>query len=259
MTVRDILVHVDTTPACDARLQFAGHLARRFNAYLIGAYVHPPPSLAPEVIDYKERAVAAQSLFEALLEHYDLRGEWHIAVGPAAPLLARKASAADVVVVGQNDPDNPSELKAPEDVVLICGRPAIVLPFGGRFDPINGHVVVAWRNSREARRAVQDALPFMAISKGVTVVSVNPDPEEGDERAAGLLRHLRRHGYDAKSEVIRKKDVRPADAVLSRAAELAADLIVMGAYGHTRLRDMILGSTTQDMLRDMTMPVLMAH
>jgi len=249
MSVKDILVHVDTSLPSDSRLWLADQLASRFNAYLIGVGVdEDAPCLA-----------AAKEKFTKLLQRDGLQGEWHMAMGGGAGYVARWARDADLVILGQPDPAHPTGLDAPEDVILACGRPALVIPYSGRLGRTGEYVLIAWNGSREATRAAHDALPLMAISKSVTVFSVNPDDEKDEAPGDDLIRHFARHGVDATSETLRTEELSPAEAVLSRAADVGADLIVMGAYSHSRLRETVLGGMTRDILKHMTVPVLMAH
>lgn len=244
MSISDILVHVDTSPACRMRLWLATELARRFKAYLIAVG--------------SDEAALAEERFMIMLSEEDLRGEWQTAVGLVASYVARQARAIDLVVLGQRDPDRSGDLDAPEDVILACGRPVLVVPYAGEFDRVGEQALVGWDASREATRAVHDALPFLAMSKATTLLTVDPD-EDAREPSEDLVRHLARHGVRAAAEARESGDRAVADVLLSWAGALGCDLIVMGAYGHSRLRETILGGVTRDMLRRMTLPVLMTH
>ena len=272
MSLKDILVHVDTTQAGEARLEFAVRLARRVGACLSGVFVLPPPDppiVAPEVgpvvIDFtatlaalEREAHLAEEKFKATLKRDGVHGEWHRERGPAATMVSRRARAADLVILGQVDPDHPSGLDTPEDVVLSCGRPVLLVPYAGRFERVGETVLAAWNGSREATRALHDALPLMTVaSSSVTVLSVNPGPDSAPDE--GLVQHLERHGLKANKEVDVVDEIDVADDILSRAADLGADLIAMGAYSHSRLRELILGGTTRAILEHMTVPVLMSR
>jgi nucleotide-binding universal stress UspA family protein len=153
-------------------------------------------------------------------------------------------------------------LDAPEDVILACSRPVLVVPYAGRrLDRIGENVVVAWNGSREAGRAAQDALPLLAMSDAVTILLVDPEEDADIEVAEDLVAHLARHGVRAKTQVIRYQLATSlvADTLLAQIARLDADLLIMGAYGHSRLREMMLGRVTRDILRNMNVPVLMSH
>jgi len=120
-------------------------------------------------------------------------------------------------------------------------------------------VLVAWDGSREAARAIADAMPLLERAVHVTVLAVNPGPDLGDEPCADITLHLARHNVPAEAAHMVSEDLDTADALLSRAADLSVDLIVMGAYGRRRLRDLVMGSVTGHLLRHMTVPVLMSH
>src|SRR5882762_8607299 len=248
MSISDILVYADPSPASGEHLDLAFRLAHRFGAYLIGVV--------------PEDATALGDRFAKMLRQEALQGDWQMAIGLAASWVTRRAQAADLVVLGQRVPDHSTGLDAPEDVILACSRPVLVVPFAGRrLDRIGENVLVAWNGSREAGRAVQDALPLLAMSGAVTVLLVDPEEDADIEAAEDLVAHLARHGLRAKTQVIRRDLVTLAisDTILTQVAELDADLLVMGAYSHSRLREIVLGGVTRDILRDMNVPELMAH
>ncbi len=248
MSISDILVYADPSPASGERLELAFRLAHRFGAYLIGVV--------------PEDAAAVGDRFAKMLRQEALQGEWQMAIGLAASWVTRRAKAADLVILGQRIPDYSTGLDAPEDVILACSRPVFVVPYATRrLDRIGENVLVAWNGSREAGRAVQDALPLLAMSGAVTVLLVDPEEDADIEAAEDLVAHLARHGLRAKTQVIRHQLATSlvADTLLAQIARLDADLLIMGAYGHSRLREMILGGVTRDILRNMNVPVLMSH
>jgi nucleotide-binding universal stress UspA family protein len=249
MTVADILVYADPTAASAERLDLALRLAHRLEAYLIGVV--------------PEDAAAVGERFEKMLSNEALLGEWHMAIGLTEPFVTRWAHCTDLVILGQRIPDHDTGLYRPEDVILSCSRPVLVVPYAGRRpDRLGEHVLVAWNGSRQAGRAVEEALPLMNASSAVTVLLVDPDDELADvELAQDLVAHLGRHGLNARTQVIRRDLATSAvsNTILTQVAELDADLLVMGAYSHSRFREIILGGVTRDILRDMNVPVLMAH
>jgi nucleotide-binding universal stress UspA family protein len=244
--IKDILVHVDTTPACRARVWLAVRLARRFDAYLLGVGT--------------QEGGAAEERFAAMLTEHEVQGEWRTITGLIEPSIAGLACSVDLVIIGQPDPDRLLvELATPEDVILACGRPVLVVPYNGAFDHLGERVLVAWNGSREATQAAHDALPLMAMAQAVTVLRVDPETEEDKELSAELVRHLVRHGLPATAALTKRHNLALFDLVMTRAIDADSDLIVMGAYGRSRWREMILGGMTRDMLNKMSLPVLMAH
>jgi nucleotide-binding universal stress UspA family protein len=146
--------------------------------------------------------------------------------------------------------------------VLEVGRPVLVVPSVGQFPTLGQRVLVAWNASREATRAVHDALPLLRRSRRTQVVVINPQGGaggHGDIPGADIGLHLSRHGVNAVCERISADDVETGALLLSRAADEGADLIVMGAYGHSRLSELVLGGATRHILRHMTVPVLLSH
>ena len=240
MSITDIVVYADPPPASGERLDLAFRLAHRFGAYLIGVV--------------PEDATALGDRFATMLRQEALQGDWQMAIGLAASWVTRRAQAADLVILGQHVPDHSTGLDAPEDVILACSRPVLVVPYAGRrLDRIGENVLIAWNGSREASRAVQDALPFMSASSAVTVLVVDPDDELADvELAQDLVAHLVRHGLNARTQVVRHDlaTLAVSDTILTQAAELDADLLVMGAYSHSRFREIILGGVTREILRE---------
>ena len=248
MAISDILVYADPTASSAERLDIAFRLAHRFEAYLIGVV--------------PEDAAMVGERFEKMLLQEAILGEWHMAIGLTEPFVTRWAHCADLVILGQRIPDHDTGLYRPEDVILSCSRPVLVVPYAGRRpDRLGDNVLVAWNGSREAGRAVQEALPLMSASSVVTVLLVDPEEDADIDLAEDLVAHLERHGLHARTQVIRHDlgTIAVSDTILTQVAELDADLLVMGAYSHSRFREIILGGVTRDILRDMNVPVLMAH
>jgi len=145
-------------------------------------------------------------------------------------------------------------------LALGVGRPVLIVPRYGTFETVGERVLVAWNGSREATRAVHDALPLLKLASSVTVLSIDPEHDTGDRiPGADIALHLARHGVAAEGMSTVGLDISVGDLLLSRAADLGADLIVMGAYGHSRVRELVLGGATRHILQHMTVPVLMSH
>lgn len=277
MTYQDILVHVDDSEAMAGRLAAALELAERFGAHLTGVYVDPGIALpalmdvpiAPTLIDdleaeHQQRCEDAEQQFRETTSRSAVSSEWRLAKGELADTLSRHARYADLVVLGQEGGDDQKMVVGglPDTVVLTCGRPALVLPYIGVKTPPGKNVIVAWNGSREAARAVNDALPLLKQADKVEVMCINA--EEGEEEGADLpgadvCLHLARHGVKAEAQSTVASDIDAGDLLLARVVDHGADLIVMGAYGHARWREVVLGGVTRHLLAQMTVPVLMSH
>jgi nucleotide-binding universal stress UspA family protein len=276
MPLKDLLVIVDNTKAAARRIDYAAALADKHDAHLTGLYVKSPPQVPayveaafpPDVRRLQHRmldelADKAKHVFDEGMQragHGD-RSEWRVAHGDAEIAAEILVRYSDLIIAGQTDPDEDDRLGTinPGDLVLGCGRPVLLVPYAYRLQHANERMLVAWDGSREAARAVADAMPLLERASHVTVLAVNPGPELGDEPCADITLHLARHNVQAEAAHVESHDLDTADALLSRAADLSVDLIVMGAYGRRRLRDLVMGSVTGHMLKHMTVPVVMSH
>ena len=279
MAYKDLLVHVDDTRSCAARLQAAVDLAAAHEAHLTGVYIiaHPSPAVfatdhvPPEVLGSmqqraRERAEAALARFAEVAGRNQISFETRIdrvLYTEVVDALATNARYADLAIVGQADPDDPEGPRyLPEGVTLGSGRPSLVIPYIGPAPTLGQRVTVAWNAGREAARAVNDALPILTRAQAVDVVTVNPSEapfRHGEEPGADIALHLARHGVKVEVQRIDTRDLDVANAILSHFADRGSDLLVMGAYGHSRLRELVLGGVTRTILHDMTVPVFMAH
>lgn len=279
MAFKTILVYCDTAPTNDKRVEAAAELARSAGAHLIGLFLRSnvvlpaylEAGISPDLITLqeqrgKELAAKAKASFEAICNRVGVSSEWRDAQGDVYELASMNARYADVVVMGQfdsklADPDVVPDL--PETVALRAGRPVLILPYIGFKGPLmGGHVMVAWNAGREATRAVNDALPFLQAAKAVTVLAVNPKAGargHGEDPGADIALFLARHNVKVTSSFTVSDDADPGDVILSRMADLDINLLVMGAYGHSRLREMVIGGVTKKILSSMTAPVLMSH
>jgi nucleotide-binding universal stress UspA family protein len=274
MALKDLLVCLDPHPSVDARIKLAVALAQRDGAHLVGLHIVPPGPMpayyTPETVEISRslRKKAADSFkrtvgrrFNDTLRREGLQGELRIEEGEVAEDATLHARYADLAVLGQPDPDRELDSAVPPDhVVLYSGRPVLVVPYIGYSGTVGEHVIVAWNAGREAARAVNDALPLLAHAKVVRVLAINPERAgtHGEEVGADVALHLARHGVKADVSVL-ASEIGEADMLLSQAADFGADLIVMGAYGHSRARELILGGMTRHLLHHMTVPVFMSH
>jgi nucleotide-binding universal stress UspA family protein len=278
MSYKDILVYVDNTPAAQARVAAAATIASSFGAHLTGLCVpyrpHMPPMIEARLGEHliklqedvlEEWTEAAKNAFDKATANSGLALEWRVVEGEPEEILCLHGRYADLIVIGQHDPSIASENPNPnlaDHLTMAAGRPVMVIPHSGRFASIGKQVMVAWNASRESARAVSDALPFLKAAKQVRILAVNPHcglNGHGEAPGADIALHLARHGVKATAECLAAEDISAADLLLARAADEDIDLIVMGCYGRSRLREMVMGGATRHMLAHMTLPVLMAH
>ena len=278
MGFKTILVFVDGGKHAADILAVAFGLAKRAKAHVIGMHVRPrfqPPA-------FTDGSYVMDNLFQAHEENVkgdEARAaaafkkaagrtravEWRVVEGFADEELAHAARYADLVVVGQADPDMPaagvpSDLA--EQIALHTERPVLVVPHVGVAKPPGKTVLLAWNGSREASRAATAALPLLADADKVVVLSVdgkNAKAGDGQDHDEDLAKWLSRHGVKARvqHDVAAGGDI--GSVILSRAADHDADLIVMGVYGHSRVREMVLGGVSRTLLSSMTAPLLIAH
>ncbi len=278
MSFGTILLHLNGGERDGANLDYAVMLATQHRAHLvalrtiapfyptIGAFGDAAVGVIAELQErYRasERAGAAKTrqTAERLCGSADVKLEWREEEDFADDIVPIHARYADVAIVGQPErskiePNHSPEL--PANVVMGAGRPVIVVPYAGRFDKPPQHVLIAWSGTREATRAVHDALPILKRAAKVSVLSINP--KDGKHLpGADIAAHLARHGCKAEAARTVSSDISVADVMLSDASDIGADFIVMGAYGHSRLREWALGGATRDVLGTMTVPVLLSH
>ncbi len=286
MALKDLLVCIDPTTAGNARLKLAFNLARANRAHLAGAYplpesqpgrvgatgfgVVPPAGMvgtAEEAVNRDaEVAETAKQRFKDELRRAGIDGEWHILPDGDSAALIELAKSVDLTITGQRSPSSRSDGAArfrPEDIVIAAGRPVLVVPYAGTFEAVGRRILVAWDGTREANRALNDALPLLlADAEAVTVIFVGAHEKDLEQHQAALeriVRHLQRHGIKATFEETLRGDMTISDILLSRAADLAADLMVMGGYHHSQLREALIGGVSRELLAHMTVPVLMSH
>jgi len=283
MAYKDLLVVLDEDPRSRERIVIAAALAERFGAHLVGLYVkvgREPPGRFDHFNGYtpvfralyrdieeniRAQAEATRLVFEDIVGRQSLSAEWRSTSGYPAEEVAVHGRYADLIILGQLDPDDPwSPLlhPYPEEVALLAGRPILLVPYAGAFEQIGRRVLVGWDASREATRALNDAMPLLATASSVTVITVDAEPSRdshGEVPGADIALHLARHGVTAQVEQTVSAGIGIGDTLLSRASDLEADLLVMGAYGHSRVRELLLGGATRTVLASTTLPVLMSH
>ncbi|TDF67236.1 universal stress protein [Cupriavidus sp. L7L] len=280
MDYATIMVHLDASRHVHQRLHLATQLALEFNAALVGllAAGNPDPKAIRYFADgdrylasYKEwhRQIedCGRQAFEGATKGTGITTEWRAPECATVSSVQADVHLADLLILGQRDSADAeafAEDHFVESVVLHCGRPVLLVPYAGRFSSVGKNILVAWNGSREAARAIRDALPLLLRADHVHIVSylrpgILRDPWLSPVEHA--VQWLARHGVQATHEepVLNGGGDDAGKLLLSLAADRDADLIVMGAYGHARLREIVLGGMTRTLLESMTVPVLMSH
>lgn len=280
VSYKTLLVHLDNSASCAGRVAAALDLAARFDAHLVGLAVTVEPvvptfvmaQIPTSTLESQREALRARSdeaiaAFESAAAKAGRSVESRRALAFTEELpetVALHARYADLVVMGQHDPDDANSLSAGtlEQCLMGAGRPVLVVPYIGAKAGFGRNALLAWDASREAARAASDALPLLEKADKVTVLTINPKKgraAHGEEPGADISLVLARHGVKAEAESMTVRDVSIDEALLSRLSDDGADMLVMGCYGHTRLRELVLGGTTRHILQHMTVPTLMTH
>lgn len=270
--IQSILIHADAGPHCGPRLQIGRALANQLGASVTALYAVIPayvemsafftaglPSDALVAFD-ETRLAAARKLVSSVSAQPGVQIEWHEASEAPEYSFIRQALYADLLVLGQHDPDRPDTGVRPDfaqTVVIASGKPALVLPYIGVRKPNFDTVLVAWKETREAARALAAALPILRTA---TTVHVAIEENAHDSQRDLLQQFLQRHGVKAPQvQTLVGAGLQVGEMMLSLAADLSADLMVMGCYGHSRGRELVLGGASRTVLQSMTLPVLLAH
>lgn len=272
---RDLLVHIDGGQAGRRRVQFAADLAERTGARLSGIHVTPPaevpplykPSLVEEVATdlASKLTLDARSAATVFREEVDLRlpdARWFEVSGDVVKGISDKARYADLVILGQYERQGTPEthpLPIAHSVVLRCGRPVLVVPAILQQNAL-ARIVVAWDGSREAVRAVHDALPLLRMSQSIQIVTMVP-PSAPDNEVDGqsLLAHLAKHGIKVETDVLQIRTSEELDSLRKQIEQGHYGLLVMGGYSHPMWLEFIFGGLTQSILLSSNIPMLVSH
>ena len=275
---KDFLVHVPSERLARSVVEGAVSLATRRNARLqaisvgyesanvgipIGGGAAVAAVFEMEHERAEERADAALSIFEAEARSYSINYSLRAVTGApqdGTAQIAAMARLADLTILLQPDYERDTfDNTLPVEVLFQCGGPVLFIPYTHK-GPLNfKRIGIAWNGSRLAARAVRDARPFLKDAQEITIMSVNEPSKHEIPSAGDLATHLARRGLTAKLERAAADDIDVQSTILSMAAATGLDLIVMGAYGHSRLQEWLLGGVTRGMLQSMTVPTLMSH
>lgn len=281
MAYTGILVHLDYTKSCDDRVKAALSLATRSGAKVSGVAFALESTLSSYLgiqisagLDKKQKKTiekAAAKLiknFEAMAAKADVTCSSEIiscSATKAAARLAFHAKHSDIAVLGQPDPDAESASFVEslyEGVLFGSGRPVYLVPYYGQFKTKFRKAVIAWDGSKKAARAVRDAIPMLKGRGKTIILIVNPDKRKsahGAAPGADLAEYLTNHGVVCKVEIIKNSDLNTDTLILNHLTDIGADLLVMGAYGHSRLREKAFGGVTNSIVHQMTTPVMMSE
>ncbi|MES2149444.1 MAG: universal stress protein [Pseudomonadota bacterium] len=276
MSYKTVLVQLDHSAQARQRIGIAATIALAEGAHLVGTvssgiarYAFHDHAFEPGLQLGEGRNAALRAAASRALDAFDSAAasfgvashERRQTDGDAGADLALQARYSDLVVIGQPDPAQAAFGSAPdlpEFVMLSCARPVLIVPYAGQFEHVGKNVLIAWDGSAQATRAISGALPLLRRAERVTLAVFNPDSKHGDQPGADIALYLARH--QVKVEVMREYPaIDVGNAMLSLASDLDVDLIVMGGYGHARVRQLLLGGVTKTLLETMTVPVLMAH
>jgi nucleotide-binding universal stress UspA family protein len=277
MSYKTILVHLNDSRRSETVLEPAIELASRSNSHLVGVHAYASLPAPPVPIAYasavlgsvvaQERQQSEQiaATFSRMTANRSLVPEWRLFKVPhldLASVVMDQGRAADLIVAGQTDPDwdlSPL-LDFPERLALEGGRPVLVIPYAGRYPSVGRNVVIAWKASRESARAVFDALPLLQGAATVHILEIKHRNEDsGLAPDTSIAAALARHGIKPTIQTSVASDISVSDEILSRLSDLGADLLVMGAYGHSRMRELVFGGVTRHIARHMTVPTLFSH
>jgi nucleotide-binding universal stress UspA family protein len=281
MALKNIGVFVDATPEGEKRADYAATLAHQCRAHLAGIHVVSAgrPEHRSDYYVIGEKAIRAslawekaadeavtinvRRRFEAISAKRDLSAEFRVIRrgGPDEDLVLGSLHS-DLVVIGQRQLQELPGYLSPEKLLLASGVPILVVPSGWKSELIGQKILVGWNASREARRAVADALPFLVAAPSVTLLVVDSNERadrHGEEPGADIALYLARHGAHVEVEQVSSRGSPVADIILSYAVDHGVDLIVIGAYSHARSVEMVFGGVTRTLLKQSPIPVLMSR
>jgi len=269
MTLANILVHLDSSPRCEARVALAVTLAARHGARLTGLFAETSSAHRVGVVatwpseDHVARTAAAEAAFAAATASLGDKASFvDINRGGEHEILVRAtdfARAFDLVILGQSEERSRVPTDMPEQIVLECGRPVLMLPYAGSYADIGHRPLFAWHRSKGAARALADALPLVQPQAEALVVQAARHGDPADELHDLVIGHLAVHGVTADYQTVVVEEVKLMDTLLNQAADHSADLLAIGAFDSTGFPFLGRGSGTRYVMRHMTLPVLFSH
>ena len=275
MAIQSILIHFNDDAHNNATIDSAIALARQQEATITGLYVRPYPVVIPvapiggtmPVIDsmieaFQQACEAAKTRFEKRMAGVGIGFDWRDDDGDTADRIGFHARYTDIAVLGQVSPEA-SDGRAPKDlpaiVTMNSGRPTLAIPYAGKHSTLFKRAMLCWNATREASRALHDSLMILQPGAHIDVLCVDAEGSTDRSPGANIAAHLTRHGFEAVAHHMVSAELSTSDTILSASADLGSELIVMGVYGHARLREIALGGVTRSLMEHMPVPVLMSH
>lgn len=280
MSIKDILLHLDPSADNAAETEAALDIAQAHDAHLAALITASNPDLplygfagmSAGVINALEQQLGSEIArvrqdHEAACDRRGMGSDVRVAQAYEAEVseaIALHGRHADLLVMRQSEPSRrrAGGAEVIADVVLAAGRPVLTIPYTGAPERIGRKVLVGWDGSREAARALSDAMPLIRNAEKVDVLVINPEKrrgQHGEVPGADISLHLARHGLTVELDQEHNNTVDPANLILSRAADIGSDLLVMGAFAHSRIQQAFFGGVTRTILEEMTLPVLLSH
>lgn len=276
MSVKTILVHLANDDHHGVRLDVAVRMAKVHRAHIVALFITTPEGM-PAVStgrgasaayleaareSARERAIALEEEFESACDKHNVKSTWVVEDGDHLESLAYHAHAADIAILSRPSKAEHLEdhfrMRLAEQFTLISGCPVLLLPRIEEIPTFGKHIMVAWKANREALRAVRDSLPFLKEADKVTVLAVGPTAEDALSETE-LVSYLSRHEISAEPHNVAESEEGVGHTILATAEALGCDMIVMGAYGHSRIREIIMGGVTRYIFGHTSMPVLLSH
>ncbi|EHM01938.1 universal stress family protein [Acetobacteraceae bacterium AT-5844] len=278
MSLKDILVYLDDPDASAPALRAGVALAKNHGAHLAGIHAYNfdlplamfsggymDPGMLTRFLEQGRHAVQQKSktletAFSDAVAKGQIEGKWHAVEGDVEGTLIRRTRYSDLLIFGRPESDDAAVVELAESVMFGCGRPLLLVPPGWSHPTLGQRVLIGWNGSREATRAVADALPLLRQAEAVHVLSaVDQGQDTPKRRADELAEHLARHDVRVSASTVSTGGREAQDVLLNAAADRGSDLLVMGGYGRGRLRELVLGGVTRTLFRSAPMPVLFSH
>lgn len=273
MALKNVLVHMTETAQSELRLETAVALCVKHDAHLTGLIVQalpvlpaysigPIPDMVLEPFEAQQDAMAAKArtTFDDIVKRagWTERSSCTQIEGNVTDIMGLHARYADLTVTGQDIPNEDQWEISTVDLIMRSGRPVLVTPHGVQNKPVGKNVAIAWNASREAARAVADAMPILEAADSVEILTVTQASDE-TVPGIGIAQHLAHHDIAVEVKRLGASTADAGEALLNYIGNGNTDLLVMGAYGHSRLREFVFGGTTRHILQAMPVPILISH